>query len=295
MNNRKKVVIISLDYDYCGDILFDDRLSTLKKDEEISRAKECQESLTNYLKELSKNASATELYVGSMRQDIRTDEANIQEFKNGSCFKNYADFCEKHGFTFNKFLLPDAQNNHSSGTTMGDRIIQTIYYPELPPPMRDEKAPTLYPALGSKVVIICQQLENASKEHPDADIDFYFFDDDSENTYLNEIKDHFLKHKPPSNISNLYLFKYDWDEKVSYNADEAILRLHTHLKQKQASSDSHTSTAAILSVISEAPVIPKPEVEIKDNAACINQMGAQEANIKIEESETLQSCIRFSA
>jgi hypothetical protein len=236
MNTRENIKIISMDYDDCGDVLFDDHInnaSDLRENEEdlIPSVLKCKEELSQHLQEITEDADNIELYVGSRRQDIERNEFNIQKFKNGSCFKNYAAFCKEKGWIFNKFLLADAQNNQPAGTAMKNSAVKAINKSNI----RED----------FKVELICAQLDNIQKEHPDDDVDFYFIDDES--IYLHALKKHFLSNPFPKNIRNLFLIYYDWHRQANNGLDDTWF-LHTHMKH--FTRRPPFSTARILTAMS---------------------------------------------
>jgi hypothetical protein len=195
METRKKVVVISHDYDGCGDVLFNEVKETFRECDRIP-ANKCEKKLESYHQEITKDADIVELYVGSLRQDIEDDERNIEEHKNGSCFKNYASLCVKNNWVFREFLLGDVKNNLPAGSTMKDRNIMSF-------------------AFFKKSYLIEQQLVDVKNNHPDADIYFYFLDDDSDEKHFKDIKEFIELHPLANNIKKFSLVRFNWVDEVN--------------------------------------------------------------------------------
>ena len=199
MEARKKVVAISHDYDDCGDILFKE-IKTTYRPADIAPADKCEEKLKSYLQEITEGADA-ELYVGSIRQDIQNDEFNMSHNSNGSCFKNYASLCKENNWLFREFLLADANNNLPAGTAMKNRDITG-------------------PAFIKKSCLIEHQLNDVKNNHPDADVYFYFLDDDLNNVHFKDIKEFIESHPLPNNIKKFSLVRFNWNEEVNIHLEK---------------------------------------------------------------------------
>jgi hypothetical protein len=218
--NPKKIVVISFDYDGCSSILFD----------EISKSSPCQKHaddinltsklatsknvLMNLLNRITSDADSVEIYVGSNRQDIATDEEFARKDQSGLCFQNYAALCQKKNWTFREFLVGDAQIGLPAGTTMHNRNVLSYI-------------------TGSKVDVITNQLKDIEKNYCDAhvDIDFHFIDDDPKNTIHQELEGIYSRQIPFAKIRNFSLIKFKWASYCLRGESSGILTFHTHISQ----------------------------------------------------------------
>jgi hypothetical protein len=226
MNNRKKVTIISLDYDECADIGFVDIPNSHKADKELAKYLDyllallaaCKNILMNLLNHLTVDSDVVEIYVGSARQDIQADEFCARKNNdNGSCFQNFAALCKDKEWTFRRFLLGDAEHNRPAGTTMCDRNLESSN------------------DTTSKAKLIAAQLSDIEKNYAgqDVDIDFYFIDDDSKNIYHNELAKIYADKPLPASIRNFSLIKFDWYGHYGHTNGVycGTLIFHTHITQ----------------------------------------------------------------
>jgi len=196
------VTIFSLDYDGCSDILFDELIVGL--DPTNSEKKELlhqRKNLEKFLDEKATESSETELYVGSLRQSHDLDEENHRQSKNGRCLTNLPKLSDEKLWKFRRLLLADEQNKKAAGTAFEDKRLKC-------------KLGLKNNAIKSfKIATLMAQLCDASKNHPDKKIHFYFLDDDNRDYILSGIQQYvehdinFTKSYP--NIC-LYLIKFDW-------------------------------------------------------------------------------------
>ena len=196
------LVVISLDYDDCGDILFDEQISILYNELEKQKATAYQYYFRNYLCEITKSKSV-ELYVGSLRQSYDLDKKNENEYGNGSCFKNYRKLSEIMRWKFNEF---------SCGNDLSEFGVVS------------------FSSRTAKNKIVETQLLNISKEHPDKLIDYYFFDDDAQNSILPSVASHLSNITIPKNIVNIHLIKHDWVPLIYNNIKNQTITLKAHIK-----------------------------------------------------------------
>ncbi len=105
------LIVFSLDYDGCGDLLFDDWFDEFDS-AELVRARAQQQFLTQWLRTRAR-AGRTVLMCGSLRQDNQYDSVMAHANNNGSAFRNLASH---EAWQFNRFLLPDGES--ASGPTM---------------------------------------------------------------------------------------------------------------------------------------------------------------------------------
>jgi len=217
METRKKIVIISHDYDECADILFDDILvptiyeySLAIPPSDLPRVEKCRAKLKKYHEDITAGADVVEFYVGSNRQDITKDEVIMEQNKNGSCFTNFKKLCAENGWVFREFLLADAQKQLEPGTTMRSKDIESVTNRE------------------SKAAIIQAQLKDIEQNYSASDhIEFYFVDDDRNNIFLNSIKNSISPNNLPPQIKKFSLIQYDWNDAVYEYAEDAKLKVHT--------------------------------------------------------------------
>ncbi|EKD54148.1 MAG: hypothetical protein ACD_60C00120G0018 [uncultured bacterium] len=163
-----KIAVLSLDYDGCADILFDDLIASYQSEKGSSISASFIKNLLllrkkfmSYLNLITQDSAYVELYVGSTRQSIALDDAIAQAQGNGSCFKNYTQLCLEKNWSFQKLLLADVKNTVSVGTAMQNKSLTCT---------KDQE----------KIITIQHQLKDAASRisNPDDEINFYFFDDD---------------------------------------------------------------------------------------------------------------------
>jgi len=189
-----KRIILSLDYDSHADALFYDA-EKQRPDYMPAVIKGAQLAFDDYFTQIGARDNATELYVGSIRQDITIDEQNGARNGNGRCFAFFKKLAVKKNWTFNKLLYADKNNRdgkeYPAGTAMADK---------------NKRARNNNQKLfDSKVPIIQMQLDDIVAKYPNDEIDFYFSDDkESILTGLSK------KFKDKYKHVNLHFVQFDW-------------------------------------------------------------------------------------
>ncbi len=197
---KRNVTVLSLDYDGCGDLLFEEA------SEKGAFKNNCDPSHEQYLQGLKSainrtrssfedllsiettDADVVELFVGSARQNRELDRYNNSCNKNGLCFEMYADLAEKKHWHFNKMLLSDLIDDSGklrakpfkAGTAMGPlkKNKQGMYKYE-----EDTFADTLRERREAckidvyKIVLLTQQIKAIIAKYPNDKIKFVFIDD----------------------------------------------------------------------------------------------------------------------
>lgn len=222
---RKKILILSSDFDSCFSIFSSDAYENLvlpeeNMDEEAlkeheedvkaaqQRAAIAKQALENFLTNISANHDAVELYVASFRQSMALNKHYMKEQGSDSCcFETYTALCKAKGWTFRKLLLADTQNGCEAGTAMYDENLQATL-------------------THSKLNILIGHIEDAKRNHPDAIIDVCFFDDDTDNKYIPEIQNYFANNPLPKHINNLSLVRYDYFETVNKNMPSLMKKIN---------------------------------------------------------------------
>ncbi len=250
----RKICVISLDYDGCGDILFNNIFLEFKSETEKAAIKNIRQKLLAYLTEITKDADQVVLFVGSNRQDFSHNMLCANDFKNGSCFKNYEDLCKKNKWIFNKLLLADIQNGKPAGTSMTNARIHCY--------------------VGhSKIDIIKGQFENLKNNYPDDNVSFYFFDDDSKDFILPNLATYFKNpdNHIPDNVKNFKLIKYDWYIEMYQNQQSLVE--HEHIKNNSIPFEISSSKK----ILSELLQIPKLE-----NATIFDALEGKQETVVID-------------
>jgi hypothetical protein len=273
MNNR--MLVISLDYDACGDILYDDQFKTYFGPM-LNRAKKCKEDFIAFLNKKAQGYTFVMLCVGSLRQSIGLDMQNIAENDNGSCFKVFAQFSKEKNWIFNEFLLPDAQYQKPAGTAMRNRNIKFIPFNT---PLPQEEKLKIEEQKRRRIVvktkIINEQIITIKKQYPDYDIDMIFIDDDGEEILLDGIKKHFSS---VDDIGcNLQLFKFEWIPKVINNLNVEVLKCHSYFPRKTSSTSLIQSSLSLHSIPVELQVATAFEPDesvplIESNSTAVQQL-----------------------
>jgi hypothetical protein len=229
------ITIFSLDYDGCGDVLFDQLMSRwghLK-----FYLLPYKEKLEEFLARKTKVGNAVELYVGSNRQSNNLDRLGHFNNQNGWCFKNYQELCKKNKWTFRRLLAADIENGVEIGSAMTP--CSTLDY-------------TL-PLNGSKVTIIENQLRDVAINHPNDKVDFYFIDDDPPQDSLIKKLIHHFETNPNAKklLRNVRLHIVRFDRSESIEKAITVVRVlsyeelaKTHASQSSALEDSKPLSSA---------------------------------------------------
>lgn len=206
------VVVFALDYDGCADILTPYSPNFTKRKSEQKHISSESTFFHEHLKALAKN-KITELYIGSARQDIRTDNLGEDTNLNGSCIANLFNLAGKYQWTFNELLLADityadekiAKINHGQGMRQRKHIpIESL------PILHDD------PSVNVKINTLVAQLYDINVRHAGKDVSYYFYDDDiglssEEHPSIFKAFKEYLSNNPdilPKNVK-LYLMHYD--------------------------------------------------------------------------------------
>lgn len=218
------IVIYSLDYDGCSNILFEETLlkyDTLDSNEYL-RVKDKLNDFFETNKEISENV---EVYVGSKRQSCRLDQINAQAHKTGSCFVNLQMLCEQKEWVFRPLLLADIYNQMPPGSAINNDQLDCTDY--------DRK----------KTDLLKYQLMDAEKNHPDKKVHFFFLDDDCENKILPELKNYLNKKskKLSSNI-HVHLVKFYWLDEVRKKNKTLIETFYIQGKNEKIHKESQGSS-----------------------------------------------------
>ena len=191
-SEQRNITVLSLDYDGCGALLFEDVFNGIYKELYHSINKRYLKNLQTILEGArsafeemllieTAGADVVELCVGSARQSRKQDRGH---FKNGLCFEMYADLAEKNHWHFNKMLLADFIDETGRirtkplkpGAAMGplEKNEQGMYkyIPD-----------TLADALGAPLVdknksqLLQYQIKTITNKYPHDKIKFVFIDD----------------------------------------------------------------------------------------------------------------------
>lgn len=219
-----KIVVFSLDYDGCSEILFDTtvykqfeqcynyyhaaprdpgRQPYRENAEQFEKMKNFRKKLNDFLDEKAQDAKEVLVYVGSNRQSIDFDVWNANRNKNGLCFDNLPKLCKDKQWRFCPLLLADTENGKIAGSAIMNKQLTC----------RFDK---------TKVETIEGQLLDVKKRFPSLDdnVEFYFLDDDQEQIILPALKNHneakANKQALPKNI-NIHLVACDWYQAVMSN------------------------------------------------------------------------------
>lgn len=197
--NRK--VVISLDYDCCGEVLFADGIvdGPIKKN-----------TLLKFFEKITNQAPTIELRVGSLRQDEDVDLLNHNRLKNGLCISNYKKFSKEKDW---QFVEPHIRYYFSE------------YFDQ--------------PTNVKKLVIVKNQLEDVSHSYPDQYIDYYFIDDDypsPESRAKKSIFQTLIEELPewiPHNVI-VHIYRYDCFNEVAHAEVKPIAVLQAPLSANNA-------------------------------------------------------------
>lgn len=247
VNRRKfmsKVVIFSLDYDGCSDILFKEykacydyyQADPANRPEyrEAAMLFLLQEKLAEFLKEKAKEAKEVEGYIGSNRQSPALDKLNASNNQNGLAFTNLRQFYENNGWTFRSLLLADVEHHLRPGSVFkNQRLCSCNTHAHFD---RD------------KIQIIENQLLDAAKNYPDDEVHFYFLDDDQDKKMLPRLKAYFEKEKNREKFKHIHLHFYGFDyfEAVKENKETLIEIAHIPGKQEVAANTRVSSGVTLL-------------------------------------------------
>lgn len=206
-----KITVFSLDYDNCGDVLFDDGLIRPDYNAHRNEIMQTRKTLENLFRQLTKQSQHVELYVGSNRQTQSLNQRNKNQNKNGDCFINYSEYCQKMKWAFRPLLFADTTNQQPAGSAMVDHKLTCDI---------DSRK---YPFLKN-------QIEDIAKNHSSDEVDFYFLDDDQDDEILPWLKTQFMQYPFANNI-RIHLIKFDWvtviEDKIKHTDITTITRKET--------------------------------------------------------------------
>lgn len=259
----KKITIFSLDYDGCGDLLFEE---IIKVTGDTPTMRELQNKFYTYLDNATIGSDIIELYVGSNRQFIKKDRAASKQNKNGSCFKNYAILCDKKGWIFRKLLLADVENNLPSGSAMSD--------------------PSVICDMGeSKIKILASQLREVRNNYPvgEYEVDFYFLDDDPKGILLSGVIKYIMNHPKikPNNV-NFFATELHWTNEL-YRGINSICEF------AQIKQTAYCTSSSLVSDVDEEEKITNSI----SNLTIINFWSESHSTPSIGKSLTLQDEARL--
>lgn len=219
----KEIVILSLDYDGCGDLLFEEAMETGRHiwsckhlpgyTEVIKEARSALEYLLTFE---TTGADVVELCVGSKRQGRKFDKYCCDINENGLVFEMYADLAEKRQWNYNRLLLADFELDtgelrsqpREPGTAMGRlKKNETGKYKYENDYIADRLAG---PINNDKERILTRQIESAILNHPEKKIKFVFIDDSLD--VIRFIANYFnpeTNSRLPSNVE-LKLIQFDY-------------------------------------------------------------------------------------
>ncbi|MDP3705256.1 MAG: hypothetical protein Q8R24_05045 [Legionellaceae bacterium] len=203
-SEQRNITVLSLDYDGCGALLFEDVFNGIYKELYHSINERHLKTLETILQGAiaafeemllieTAGADVVELCVGSARQSRKQDRGSS---KNGLCFEMYADLAEKNLWHFNRMLLADFIDETGRlrakplepGTAMGplEKNKQGMYK-YIP----DALADTLSEPLGDKYKrnLLQHQIKTITNKYPNDKIKFVFIDDIFE--IIDSLRSHF--------------------------------------------------------------------------------------------------------
>jgi len=219
-----KITILSLDYDGCSDILFDDVVTTqsIKSESTLRHLRSLFEELLN---RITADSSIVELYVGSDRQDNQLDNLGNSVNRNGLCFKNFEKLCNEKNWRFKKLLMADIANLLPCGHSMENSGVK----------ITNDFVKINNWSSKSKSVILNHQLQDVIKNHPGDEINFYFMDDHDYN--IRSVVEYFGKSRNliPDNI-DFYLVEHNW-----YHACPVIIE-HGNIRDINSSQFLRTNS-----------------------------------------------------
>lgn len=236
------VVIFSLDYDGCSDILFKEyqRYYDYYQADPANRPEYreaamlflLQQKFVEFLKEKAKDAKEVEGYIGSNRQSPALDRLNAKMNDNGLAFINLPQFYQSNGWTFRSLLLADIEHRLSPGSVF--------------------KKQSLCPCSRAhfdqdKIQIIKNQLLDAAKNHPDNEVHFYFPDDDTDKKMLPRLKAYFEKEENREKFKHIHLHLYEFDYYKAVKENKETLIEIAHIPgEKQVAANTLVSSGATL-------------------------------------------------
>ncbi|CDZ76611.1 hypothetical protein BN59_00885 [Legionella massiliensis] len=185
-----KIRVVSFDYDGCLPIV--DVCGTKYKDILVGN-----KILLDKLKRESAAYQKSYGFVGSNRQSFAVDFSNGISKLNGSCFPEIKRVCEYIGLEFDPFLLADIHDDLPDGESCR-RAMDKDYQGHHANWDFDEY----------KATIIYTQIQRIANKHPDAEIEFDFFDDRQD--ILDSLTRFYRKHPYliPKNVT-LRLHQYE--------------------------------------------------------------------------------------
>lgn len=211
---------------------FDGSLSRIGEDKDVIRA---NSEFLDFIRAQNHKYAKTYGYIGSNRQSIYDDSVNAFSNRNGSCYPQIRKVCDYIGAIFDSFTLTDLYNNLEAGQSVQlalsllkrskttdekedsyvydpDRIKQT----QTPDWLHDE----------SKLSLLIAQIHKLASEHPDDEIEFYFYDDKKE--ILDRLSTFFdipeNRQLLPRNLKQLHLVPYPaiLQEKTTLHINEKL-------------------------------------------------------------------------
>lgn len=283
--HQRKVVVLCLDFDGCGDHLFETvEGSTVFQEFFTSDAKQenpglstcisgVRQALHGFLKEVTQDADVVELFSGSLRQNRKADRLGQQNNNNGYCFELYADLAEKNQWIFNKLLLADIEDEHGikrkpplePGTAMGalQKDAKGLFKYA-----KDAFADSLLsgPVGNSKEKIILYQLSHIKKKYPEEKITFIFMDDLKENilglkNYFNKeqhkkclfsIDSFNLIHFDPLKFFNHYRRQQDVTISIATRLATTLIRYNAIFINGNLESDFEVNVPSISNTVAKA-------------------------------------------
>ncbi|MFI4919153.1 MAG: hypothetical protein ACHP65_06330 [Legionellales bacterium] len=205
---RKPILVLSLDYDGCTDILFPELSKQETPPEVHQKVSNLTEKFHAFVDAKALEADANVMvYVGSNRQSQQINKLNAKK-GNGCCFTNLQTLCKDKGWYFNPLLMADIQNKQVPGSAILDASL-TCNIEE------------------NKICLIETQLADIAMKYPEAQVNYYFFDDDppGKNIFLS-LREHYLEYgninKVPNNIC-LHLVQLDWYAAIVEQRDTLII------------------------------------------------------------------------
>ncbi|KTD31915.1 hypothetical protein [Legionella maceachernii] len=192
---------------------FDGSLSRIKGDIILQNL-----DFLNFIRAQNHKYAETYAFIGSNRQSIYDDSMNALSNKNGSCYPQIRKVSDYIGAKFDPFTLTDLYNNLKSGESfklalsflkndmLNDNEESYAYDPSLikqrqtPDWLHDE----------SKLSLLLAQIHKLASEHPEDEIEFYFYDDqkkilDRLNAFFSIPENRRLL---PKNLKELHLIPY---------------------------------------------------------------------------------------
>lgn len=221
---NQKIIVYSLDYDGCTDILSDELYAKYKDNNEITSALSLLRNKLNAFfdknEEISKDV---EVYVGSNRQSKYLDKKNTDCSGNGSCFTTFDRLCTQRNWMFRPLLLADVHNNQPSGSSWQDENLHCGYFEPC------------------KTDILYHQLRDTEKNHPNNEIHFYFMDDDAHHEILPGLKKFCTaRSKDLSRNIHIHLIKFDWYGEIAEHNQTLFETFSIQGKKDQRNQSRHS-------------------------------------------------------